>query len=327
MALSTLYLTVLLLFLGGGARVNNFLPIRLCSAGVPGSPGHDGWPGKDGGDGRDGGTGPKMDSEPESEGSPVVVVNRCLSATRACNMDDECKRLRSTYLTACHTSAQWGLGPCDKAKCHRMLERFFDRVPAEYTHRLLFCPCGDTEAACLERRHQTIVPSCSYKGGGDKPSCLLQMRACSSNDVCSSRLAQFQHDCQPNEPSTSGCKQGSHTACLTAYAGLIGTPVTPHYVDNSPHASVSPFCNCASSGNQMEECTNFLDFFTNNICLKNALLTFESGEGLTRVPTPTQELPGGQPGHVTSQPPDHHHTTTTAISILLEFLGLFKALL
>ncbi|XP_063046003.1 GDNF family receptor alpha-4 [Engraulis encrasicolus] len=246
----------------------------------------------------------------ESEAGPVAV-NRCLDAAKACNVDDVCQRLRTDYVSAC-IKPSTRPGPCNKAKCHKALRRFFDRVPAEYTHRLLFCPCSDT--ACSERRRQTIVPMCSYEANGDKPSCLAQMRACNNDYVCRSRLSQFQYDCQPDEASTSGCKQASHAACLIAYTGLIGSPVTPNYVDNST-SSVSPFCNCAFSGNQREECTNFLDFFTNNICLKNALLTFESGEGLTPAPTPTQEPSGGQPGHVTLRPLDHHTTTITTISI------------
>ncbi|KAL2080343.1 hypothetical protein ACEWY4_024136 [Coilia grayii] len=71
MALSTLYLTVLLLSLGSGA-LTEVPPSGLCSAGVPGSPGHNGQPGRDGRDGkdgRDGAPGPKGDTgEP---GEPV----------------------------------------------------------------------------------------------------------------------------------------------------------------------------------------------------------------------------------------------------------------
>ncbi|XP_063042201.1 mannose-binding protein C-like [Engraulis encrasicolus] len=71
MALSTLYLTVLLLSLGSGA-LTDVPPSGLCSAGIPGSPGHNGHPGRDGRDGkdgRDGVTGSKGDrGEP---GEPV----------------------------------------------------------------------------------------------------------------------------------------------------------------------------------------------------------------------------------------------------------------
>lgn len=37
-----------------------------------------------------------------------------------------------------------------------------------------------------------------------------------------SRLAQFQYDCEPEEQSAIGCKQGNYAACLIAYTGLIG---------------------------------------------------------------------------------------------------------
>ncbi|KAL2080336.1 hypothetical protein ACEWY4_024129 [Coilia grayii] len=53
MALSTLYLTVLLLSLASRA-LTEVPPSGLCSAGVPGSPGHNGEPGRDGRDGKDG---------------------------------------------------------------------------------------------------------------------------------------------------------------------------------------------------------------------------------------------------------------------------------
>ncbi|XP_031443426.1 GDNF family receptor alpha-4 isoform X1 [Clupea harengus] len=236
----------------------------------------------------------------------MVAVNRCLDAAKACNVDDVCQRLRTEYVSACiKASSRSGL--CNKPKCHKALRRFFDRVPAEYTHRLLFCPCSDT--ACSERRRQTVVPGCSYEGE-EKPSCLTQMRVCNADYVCRSRLAQFQHDCLPDEQSVSGCKQGSHAACLIAYTGLIGSPVTPNYMDNST-SSVSPWCACASSGNQKEECTQFLDFFTDNICLRNALLTFENAVDLT--PTPGQT---GQPSHVTSWP--DNGTTPALVSMETE---------
>ena len=112
----------------------------------------------------------------------MVAVNRCLDAAKACNVDDVCQRLRTEYVSACiKASSRSGL--CNKPKCHKALRRFFDRVPAEYTHRLLFCPCSDT--ACSERRRQTVVPGCSYEGE-EKPSCLTQMRVCNADYVCRS---------------------------------------------------------------------------------------------------------------------------------------------
>ncbi|XP_041654172.1 GDNF family receptor alpha-4 [Cheilinus undulatus] len=201
----------------------------------------------------------------------MTTVNRCLDAAKACNVDDVCQKLRTEYVSACiKPTAKSGL--CNRPKCNKALRRFFDRVPADYTHELLFCPCRDT--ACAERRRQTIVPSCSYESG-EKPNCITQMRICKADYVCRSRLAQFQYDCEPSEASASGCKQGNYGACLLAYTGLIGSTITPNYVDNST-SSVAPWCSCSASGSQKEECDSFLGSFTDNICLRNALMTFGS---------------------------------------------------
>ncbi|XP_028816082.1 GDNF family receptor alpha-4 isoform X2 [Denticeps clupeoides] len=193
----------------------------------------------------------------------MMTVNRCLDAAKACNVDDLCQRLRTDYVSACiKPSSKSGL--CNRAKCNKALRRFFDRVPPEFTHELLFCPCSDM--ACSERRRQTIVPSCSYEAG-EKPGCLALTKTCRDDYVCRSRLRQFQYDCEADEGSASGCKQGSHAYCLLAYTGLIGSPVTPNYVDNST-SNVSPWCTCVTSGNQREQCLEFLEIFTNNICLR-----------------------------------------------------------
>ncbi|XP_054647609.1 GDNF family receptor alpha-4 [Dunckerocampus dactyliophorus] len=201
----------------------------------------------------------------------TATVNRCLDAAKACNVDDLCQKLRTEYVSACiKPNAKSGL--CNRAKCNKALRRFFDRVPADYTHELLFCPCTDT--ACAERRRQTIVPICSYESM-EKPSCITQRRICEADYVCRSRLAQFQYDCEPSEASASGCKQRNYGACLLAYTGLIGSTITPNYVDNAT-SSVAPFCSCLASGNQRQECEDFLGYFTDNICLRNALRVFGS---------------------------------------------------
>uniref|UniRef100_A0A672SKQ8 GDNF family receptor alpha 4b n=1 Tax=Sinocyclocheilus grahami TaxID=75366 RepID=A0A672SKQ8_SINGR len=185
------------------------------------------------------------------------------------NVDDVCQKLRTEYVSTCiKPSTKSGL--CNRSRCNKALRRFFDRVPPEYTHELLFCPCSDM--ACSERRRQTIVPSCSYEGE-DKPSCLSQMRICKADYVCRSRLAQFQYDCQPEEQSATGCKQGNYAACLIAYTGLIGSPITPNYVDNST-SSVSPWCSCSASGNLRDQCTEFLNYFTDNPCLSESKLLY-----------------------------------------------------
>lgn len=54
--------------------------------------------------------------------------------------------------------------------------------------------------------------------------------------------------------------------CLRVYAGLIGTVVTPNYLDNVS-ARVAPWCGCAASGNRREECEAFRKLFTRNPCL------------------------------------------------------------
>lgn len=110
----------------------------------------------------------------------MTTVNRCLDAAKACNVDDLCQKLRTEYVSACiKPTAKSGL--CNRPKCNKALRRFFDRVPADYTHELLFCPCTDT--ACAERRRQTIVPSCSYESQ-EKPNCITQMRICKADYVC-----------------------------------------------------------------------------------------------------------------------------------------------
>lgn len=117
---------------------------------------------------------------PDSAESEVTTVNRCLDAAKSCNIDETCQKLRTEYVSACiQPSAR--SGPCNRPKCNKALRKFFDRVPPDYTHELLFCPCTDT--ACAERRRQTIVPSCSYEDK-EKPNCLAQLRICKSDYVC-----------------------------------------------------------------------------------------------------------------------------------------------
>lgn len=116
---------------------------------------------------------------PESE---VTTVNRCLDAAKACNIDETCQKLRTEYVSAC-IQPSGRVGPCNRPKCSKALRKFFDRVPPDYTHELLFCPCADT--ACAERRRQTIVPSCSYEDK-EKPNCLVQLRLCKADYVCRS---------------------------------------------------------------------------------------------------------------------------------------------
>ncbi|CAB1439072.1 unnamed protein product [Pleuronectes platessa] len=116
----------------------------------------------------------QLQSDPLMIESEVTTVNRCLDAAKACNIDETCQKLR--------TDPSARSGPCNRPKCNKALRKFFDRVPPDYTHELLFCPCTDT--ACSERRRQTIVPSCSYEDK-EKPNCLAQLRICKADYVCS----------------------------------------------------------------------------------------------------------------------------------------------
>ncbi|CAB1439073.1 unnamed protein product [Pleuronectes platessa] len=110
-----------------------------------------------------------------------------------------------------------------------------------------------------------------------------------------SRWAQFQYDCQPSEPSGSGCKQENYGACLLAYTGLIGSTITPNYLDNST-SNVGPWCSCAASGNHREQCNDFLTFYHDNVCLKNSILSFgngsdvKTGAGQPGIPSPATDV-------------------------------------
>ncbi|XP_063313666.1 GDNF family receptor alpha-4 [Pelobates fuscus] len=212
----------------------------------------------------------------------VTQVNRCLDAAKACNVDETCQKLRTDYVTMCIRQTT-RTGFCNRSKCHKALRKFFDRVPAEYTNELLFCPCEDT--ACAERRRQTIVPACSYESK-EKPNCLTPLDSCKDNYICRSRFAAFQLDCQPSLQSVTGCAQENYAACLLAYTGIIGSAITPNYVDNSS-SSVSPWCTCNTSGNRQEECENFLHLFTDNICLQNAIHAFGNGTNLNPALNPS----------------------------------------
>ncbi|XP_064190791.1 GDNF family receptor alpha-4a isoform X2 [Anguilla rostrata] len=234
----------------------------------------------------------------------MTTVNRCLDAAKACNVDETCQKLRTEYVSACITpggKAAAATATCNRARCSKALRKFFDRVPPDFTHELLFCPC--TAAACAERRRQTIVPGCSYEDR-DKPSCLAQLRVCKADYVCRSRWAQFQYDCQPSANSANGCKQENYGACLLAYTGMIGSTITPNYLDNST-SNVAPWCTCTASGHQREQCAEFLAYFTDNVCLKNAITAF--GNGTDMSPTPNQ---AGQP--TPSGPETQELNTATA---------------
>ncbi|XP_022598988.1 GDNF family receptor alpha-1 [Seriola dumerili] len=214
--------------------------------------------------------------------APIIAVepastkeNNCLNAAKACNLNDTCKKYRSAYINPC-TSRVSASEVCNKRKCHKALRQFFDKVPTKYSYGMLFCSCPVVDqTACAERRRQTIVPVCSYEDK-DKPNCLSLQNTCKTNYICRSRLADFISNCQPEARSISGCLRENYADCLLSYSGLIGTVMTPNYV-RSLGISLSPWCDCSSSGNSKPDCDKFAEFFTNNRCLRNAIQAFGNG--------------------------------------------------
>ncbi|XP_010785261.1 GDNF family receptor alpha-1-like, partial [Notothenia coriiceps] len=106
-----------------------------------------------------------------------------------------------------------------------------------------------------------------------------------------SRLADFLNNCQPSPLTASGCLKDSAGLCLRAYAGLIGTIMTPNYLSNSS-ADVSLWCNCEGSGNQWQDCLRLQRMFTHNPCLRNSISWMGSPGSLPADFTP---LPAPRP--------------------------------
>ncbi|XP_072834963.2 GDNF family receptor alpha-2 isoform X1 [Pogona vitticeps] len=226
--------------------------------------------------------------------------NHCLDAAKACNLNDNCKRLRSTYISTCNKGVS-SPERCNRRKCHKALRQFFDRVPSEYTYRLLFCSCKDQ--ACAERRRQTIVPDCSYDEK-EQANCLDLRNQCQSDPLCRSRLADFHTNCQASFQTLTSCPGENYQACLGSYTGLIGLDMTPNYVDSSATSfTVSPPCSCRGSGNMEEECERFLRDFTENPCLKNAIQAFGNGTDISFSPKAPPLPPITLPPKVEKTPP------------------------
>uniref|UniRef100_A0A8C4Y463 GDNF family receptor alpha 3 n=1 Tax=Gopherus evgoodei TaxID=1825980 RepID=A0A8C4Y463_9SAUR len=199
-------------------------------------------------------------------------ANPCLKATHFCSLNKKCVHLRTYYASSCTKGAESG-DTCDQRKCHKRLRQFFEKVPEDFTKRLLFCPCQDE--LCGERRRKTIVPECSFQDS-IKPNCLLLLDSCIKDHICKSRLADFQQNCEPAGMSPDGCSQHNHAACLKAYMGMIGTAMTPNYVGNSS-TEVSLWCTCENSGNQQEECDQIRSMFISNKCLSKCYTTRNLG--------------------------------------------------
>ncbi|XP_038186593.1 GDNF family receptor alpha-4 isoform X1 [Arvicola amphibius] len=202
--------------------------------------------------------------------------NRCVAAAEACTADAQCQQLRSEYVARCLGRAApegWSEpGVCVRSRCRRALRRFFARGPPALTHALLFCRCESP--ACAERRRQTFAPACAFAGSGPAPPSCLQVRdRCERSRLCRPRLLAFQASCAPAPGSRDSCPEERGPRCRLAYAGLIGTAITPNYLDNVS-ARVAPWCGCGDSGNRLEECEAFRKLFTRNPCLDGAMQAF-----------------------------------------------------
>ncbi|XP_050982100.1 GDNF family receptor alpha-1a isoform X2 [Labeo rohita] len=273
---------------------------------------------------------------PIYSGEPALAKeNNCLNAAKACNLNDTCKKYRSAYISPC-TSRVSTAEVCNKRKCHKALRQFFDKVPPKHSYGMLFCSCpiGD-QLACSERRRQTIVPACSYEDK-EKPNCLALQASCKTNYICRSRLADFFTNCQPEPRSLSGCLKENYADCLLSYSGLIGTVMTPNYL-RSAKISVSPFCDCSSSGNSKEECDRFTEFFTDNACLRNAIQAFGNGTDVsvwqpmppvqttTSMTTPSQRNRDRDRSPNAIEPATHINHLNPADNSLYQFCGSLQA--
>ncbi|XP_053321496.1 GDNF family receptor alpha-2 [Spea bombifrons] len=206
--------------------------------------------------------------------------NACLDAAKFCNVNDVCKKFRSSYISTCLS----GDRTCARRKCLKALRTFIERVPMNLSYPLLFCPCRDKP--CAERRRQTAVPDCSFVRP-EMPNCLEMWASCRQDPVCRSRLADFVTSCQSSPQSVSGCVQENYPACLGAYAGLIGFDVALNFLDSDPHSlSVAPWCTCNGSGVQETLCQRYLETFTDNRCLKNAIYAFGNASDIVHTQSP-----------------------------------------
>ncbi|TNM89796.1 hypothetical protein fugu_004030, partial [Takifugu bimaculatus] len=114
---------------------------------------------------------------------------------------------------------------------------------------------------------------------------------CLKGERLRSRLADYTENCRVSAHTTSTCpNQDNHQACLSSYARLIGQCFS--------HWTISPWCTCEGSGNQEEECYNFLRFFTENTCLRNAVQAFGYGADNTQNKNGSLAAPSvmGKPG-------------------------------
>ncbi|XP_053572995.1 GDNF family receptor alpha-3 isoform X2 [Bombina bombina] len=192
--------------------------------------------------------------------------NACVKEGMICSSDKKCNRYKTQYVSHCSEKTA---DRCDQRKCHRHLRNFFEKVPQEFTKRLLFCPCHDSY--CADRRRKTIVPECSFEEN-PKQNCLQVYDSCIKDTICRSRLADFQKHCPPFDKTLDGCPAIQHSLCLQSYLRMIGTVMTPNYISND-NMDVSLSCSCEGSANNEERCKNIIGMFNKNRCLKSSMLS------------------------------------------------------
>ncbi|KAM4676889.1 GDNF family receptor alpha-3 isoform 2-T2 [Discoglossus pictus] len=201
-------------------------------------------------------------------------TNACLNMATVCSEDKKCSRQKNLYVSQCNPRTP--SDSCEQRKCHRHLRQFFEKVSEEVTKRLLFCPCQDSY--CAERRRKTIVPECSFEEK-TKQNCMRMFDSCHNDLICKSRLADYNKNCPSVFKNAQYCPAEQHGACLRSYLGMIGTTMTPNYI-NDINMDVSLWCTCEGSGNDEERCNRILEMFSNNRCLKMAIISEIKGSNL-----------------------------------------------
>ncbi|CAH2277464.1 GDNF family receptor alpha-3 [Pelobates cultripes] len=193
----------------------------------------------------------------------IESTNDCVHQTNMCSFNEKCSKHKNAYVLQCRETNHGET--CERRKCHQLLRQFFKKIPVEFTKRMLFCQCHDNK--CGERRRKTIVPECSFEEAS-KPNCLQLHYSCINDNLCKSRLADFQKHCHPFDKRTTSCP--SDDLCLQAYIRMIGTIMTPNFITNSSMA-LSLWCTCESSGNQNDDCKAINGMFAGSTCLRNLI--------------------------------------------------------
>ncbi|KAM8972012.1 GDNF family receptor alpha-4-like [Pelodytes ibericus] len=223
-----------------------------------------------------------MDNEKSLTDSDVYKSsdNDCLKHSNICSLHDKCSRNKHAYVNQC--SVLNDDGKCERRKCHQSLRQFFKKVPLEFTKRMLFCSCADSN--CAERRRKVIVPECSFEEES-KPNCLQLHHSCMNDDLCKSRFADYQKHCHAFDKRARNCPKEHYNLCIHTYTRMIGTIMTPNFVSNTS-IKLSLWCTCESSGNQQDDCKTIQEMFTSSMCLKNAIKS-ELGENIEMDDTQT----------------------------------------